>query len=68
MLRALEPWHLLVLAVIVVVLFGGKRLPGAARSLGQSLRILKSEVNQLKEENPKAATPPIPLEGTVMAA
>lgn len=41
---ALEPWHLLVLVLIVVILFGWKKLPDAARSLGRSARILKSEL------------------------
>lgn len=41
---ALEPWHVLVLVLIVVILFGWKKLPDAARSLGRSARILKSEL------------------------
>src|SRR5438132_537561 len=36
-MRALEPWHLIVLLVVVLVLFGGKRLPDAARGLGRFL-------------------------------
>lgn len=44
MLRAFEPWHLVIIGGIATVLFGAKRLPDSARSLGQSLRILKSEV------------------------
>ncbi|MDX2595824.1 MULTISPECIES: Sec-independent protein translocase subunit TatA [Streptomyces] len=51
MLRnGLEPWHLLILAVVVVVLFGSRKLPDTARSLGKSLRILKSEAKAMKEE------------------
>ncbi|MBB2891633.1 Sec-independent protein translocase subunit TatA [Flexivirga oryzae] len=41
---ALEPWHILILVLIVVILFGWKKLPDAARSLGRSARILKSEL------------------------
>jgi sec-independent protein translocase protein TatA len=63
--RALEPWHLLIILLIVVILFGGKRLPDAARGLGRSLRILKSEVNQMHDDAPKN-TSPAPLEGNVM--
>ena len=40
-----EGWHLVVLIVLVVVIFGWKRLPDAARSLGRSMRIFKSEVD-----------------------
>lgn len=52
MLRnGLEPWHLLVVAIVFIVLFGSKKLPDTARSLGKSLRILKSEAKAMKDEN-----------------
>ncbi|WP_225843800.1 Sec-independent protein translocase subunit TatA [Streptomyces albus] len=51
MLRnGLEPWHLLVVALVVVLVFGSKRLPDTARALGKSLRILKSETRAMKRE------------------
>lgn len=51
MLRnGLEPWHLLIVAIVVVVLFGSKKLPDMARSLGKSARILKSEARAMKSE------------------
>ncbi|MGW2519333.1 Sec-independent protein translocase subunit TatA [Streptomyces sp. NPDC001617] len=57
MLRnGLEPWHLLVVAIVVIVLFGSKKLPDTARALGKSMRILKSEAKAMKDESP-AATP-----------
>ena len=40
---ALRPWHVAILVVVLVLLFGAKRLPDAARSLGRSMRILKAE-------------------------
>jgi sec-independent protein translocase protein TatA len=40
---ALKPWHIIVFVVVLVLLFGAKRLPDAARSLGRSLRIIKAE-------------------------
>ncbi|WP_031083938.1 Sec-independent protein translocase subunit TatA [Streptomyces sp. NRRL WC-3549] len=50
MLRnGLEPWHLLVLAIVIIVLFGSKKLPDAARGLGKSMRILKSEAEAMKK-------------------
>ncbi len=53
-MNSLRPWHLLVLAVVFLVLFGSKRLPDSARSLGRSLRIFKSEIQELnKDENPR---------------
>ena len=52
-MNSLRPWHLLVLAIVFLVLFGSKRLPDSARSLGRSLRIFKSEIQELnKDENP----------------
>ena len=48
---ALRPWHIVVLVVVLVLLFGAKKLPGAARGLGQSLRILKSETKTLRDED-----------------
>lgn len=54
--NALEPWHLLVLGVVIIVLFGSKKLPDTARSLGKSLRILKSETKAMKESD-ETATP-----------
>jgi sec-independent protein translocase protein TatA len=50
----LRPWHLIVLAVVVFVLFGYKKLPDATRSLGRSLRILKTEVKTLHDDEPEA--------------
>lgn len=44
---ALAPWHLIVVALLCLVLFGSKRLPESARSLGQSLRIFKAEMRGL---------------------
>ncbi|MER5780848.1 Sec-independent protein translocase subunit TatA [Streptomyces mobaraensis] len=59
MLRnALEPWHLIIVVLVLVVLFGSKKLPDMARALGKSARILKSEAKAMKEESaPAAATP-----------
>ncbi|MFJ8057468.1 Sec-independent protein translocase subunit TatA [Streptomyces sp. NPDC096142] len=52
MLRnGLEPWHLLVVAIVVIVLFGSKKLPEAARGLGKSMRILKSEAKAMKDDD-----------------
>ncbi|MCX4880889.1 Sec-independent protein translocase subunit TatA [Streptomyces sp. NBC_00847] len=51
MLRnGLEPWHLLIVAIVIIVLFGSKKLPDTARALGKSMRILKSEAKAMKDE------------------
>ena len=46
-----KPWHILVLIIVAVVLFGSKRLPDSARSLGRSLRIFKSEMKELNKDD-----------------
>ena len=57
-MNALTPGHLAIIAVLVIVLFGAKRLPDAARSLGKSLRIFKSEVRELQNDNkPETSAP-----------
>jgi sec-independent protein translocase protein TatA len=48
-----SPWKILIIALVIIVLFGSKRLPSAARSLGQSMRILKKEVQGLHEDEPE---------------
>jgi sec-independent protein translocase protein TatA len=48
-----SPWKILIVAVVIIVLFGSKKLPDAARSLGRSMRILKSEVGSLHEDEPE---------------
>lgn len=51
MLRnGLEPWHLLIVAIVIILMFGSKKLPEAARGLGKSMRILKSEAKAMKDE------------------
>jgi sec-independent protein translocase protein TatA len=50
-----SPWKILIIAVVVLVLFGSRKLPDAARSLGRSMRILKSEIHDLHDEDAKGA-------------
>lgn len=46
--------ELLVILLLVVLLFGGKRMPDAARGLGRSLRIFKAEMKADEEESAKS--------------
>jgi sec-independent protein translocase protein TatA len=54
-----SPWKILIVAVVLIVLFGSRKLPVAARSLGKSMRILKTEVSGLHEDEaePEAEAP-----------
>jgi sec-independent protein translocase protein TatA len=46
-----RPWHIIILAVVLILLFGAKRLPDAARSVGRSMRILKAESRGLADDD-----------------
>mgnify|MGYP000134236696 FL=1 len=47
----LGPREIVILLIVVLVLFGAKRLPDSARSLGKSMRIFKSEMKEMKDES-----------------
>ncbi|MGV8965849.1 MAG: Sec-independent protein translocase subunit TatA [Cellulomonas sp.] len=57
----LKPMEILFIILVVVLLFGAKRLPDLARGVGKSLKILKTEVRDLNDDDqsstPRAATP-----------
>jgi len=62
--------HLLVILLVILLLFGGKKLPEAARGLGRSLRIFKSEVKEMREDDDDdeddTRPPRGPIEGRVV--
>ena len=51
-----EGWHLVILLVLILLLFGAKRLPDAARGLGRSMRIFKAEIKDMNgdDDTPEA--------------
>lgn len=51
MFQRLGPAEIMIIALLIIVIFGWKRLPDAARSLGRSARVFKSEVDEMKKEN-----------------
>ena len=56
-----SPLKILIIAIVVLVLFGSKKMPVAARSLGRSMRILKAEVSKIHDdddEQPEPGTQP----------
>ena len=50
----LKGWEWLIIVALILLLFGAKRLPDAARGLGRSLRIFKAETKGLAEDGAKA--------------
>ena len=59
-----SPWKVLLVAVVLIVLFGSKKLPDAARSLGKSMRILKTEVSELHHDESDAPAQNAPTKNT----
>jgi sec-independent protein translocase protein TatA len=53
-MRDLSPWHLLLILLIIVLVFGAAKLPDLARGTGQALRIFKAETRGLKDDEEKA--------------
>lgn len=47
---SLSPTHWLIIALVILLLFGAKRLPDAARGVGRSLRIFKSEMSEMQSD------------------
>lgn len=54
----LGPTELIIIAVVLILLFGAKKLPDAARSLGRSMRIFKSEVREMQNDGQPQPQPP----------
>jgi sec-independent protein translocase protein TatA len=59
-------WHIIVLLLVVLLLFGSSKLPDLARSVGKSMKIFKNEVRELRDDSPPASStePPTPLPPT----
>ena len=55
---ALAPWHIIILVIVLVLLFGARRLPGAAKSLGESMNIFKRSVQGLHDDDQGSAANP----------
>ena len=52
-----SPWKILIIAVVLIILFGGRKMPDAAHSLGRSMRILKAEVHDLHNDHEEEKAP-----------
>lgn len=51
--RGLEGWHIIVLAVIILLVWGGPKLPGMAKNLGESMRVFRKEMRTMSDEKAK---------------
>jgi sec-independent protein translocase protein TatA len=59
MLRNFTGWHALIVFAVVLLLFGAAKLPALAKSVGQSMRILKTEIS-----DPEPAVQPVAASAT----
>ena len=64
----LGSWEFIILALLVLVLFGAKRLPDSARALGRSMRIFKAETKGLRSDDDVVVPPSLPAAPTTPAA
>jgi sec-independent protein translocase protein TatA len=55
--NGLQAWHVIVLLVVIVLLFGANRLPGVAKSVGQSMKIFRDEMKDFKDDKKDDTTP-----------
>ena len=55
-MMGLRPTELIIILLIIVLLFGAKKLPETARGLGRSLRIFKAEVKDMHDDDQPAST------------
>lgn len=57
-------WHIIVLLVVILLVFGASRLPDIARNLGKSAKVLKEEINDLRDDDkPAPPVTPAPQQG-----
>ncbi|MEV3904680.1 Sec-independent protein translocase subunit TatA [Mycobacterium sp. NPDC050551] len=64
----LQPWHWVIVIAVFVLLFGAKKLPDAARSLGKSMRIFKSEIKEMQADGKTEPKPETPGPATPIAS
>jgi sec-independent protein translocase protein TatA len=48
-----SPWHILIVLLVLVLLFGSAKLPKAAKSMGEAMRIFKKEAQKLHDDEPE---------------
>jgi sec-independent protein translocase protein TatA len=52
----LQGWHLIIVLLVILLLFGAAKLPALAKSVGQSARVFKGEMKAMKDEDAPSQT------------
>ena len=55
---AMRPWHWIVVLLVVLLIFGGNKLPELAGSVGKSMKVFKKEVKELQDDDASSAQQP----------
>ncbi|PVW06729.1 twin-arginine translocase TatA/TatE family subunit [Microbacterium sp. Gd 4-13] len=61
MFQGLTGWHLLIVLAVILLLFGAAKLPALAKSMGQSARVFRSEIKEMKKEDAADPTTTSPV-------
>ncbi|MEV8251260.1 Sec-independent protein translocase subunit TatA [Microbacterium sp. NPDC076768] len=67
MFAGMQGWHLLIVLVVILLLFGATKLPALAKSMGQSARVFKGEMKAMKEEDAATVDSTVAEPTTVVA-
>lgn len=51
-----QAWHIIVLVIVILLVFGSAKLPDIASSIGKSLKVFKKEITELKEDTDTTGT------------
>lgn len=68
MFQGLTGWHFLIILVVILLLFGAAKLPALAKSVGQSARVFKGEMKEMKKDEAADAPPAAPAQVAPPAA
>lgn len=67
-MAGLTGWHLLVLVLVILLLFGAAKLPALAKSMGQSARVFKGEMKAMKDDDGKSDNASVDVANTTAAS
>ena len=56
---AMRPWHIIVLVIVLIIVFGASKLPDIAQNIGKSAKVLKKEMKELTDDDQKANPPQV---------
>jgi len=61
-LGVVGPWQIVIIALVILLLFGGKKIPELMKGLGKGVKSFKEGINEVEEQINSADTPSKPKE------